>query len=212
MYVIRRSTHNPLITPVNDKQWEARATFNPSPVKKGNILHILYRALGRPDALMTPAGVSTIGKALSLDGKHFQNQRQFIIPSEPWDKYGCEDPRATLFEGKYYVFYTALGGMPFNAGNIKVACAISKDLETIEEKHLITPFNAKAAALVPERINGKVTLILTAHTDEPPARIAIAQCDKLEELWDLSSNSTPLTKATRPSNDFLLCGAPHKRN
>ncbi len=185
MYVIRRSEHNPLISPVNDKQWEAQATFNPSPIKKGTILHVLYRALGRPDALMTPAGVSTIGKALSLDGEHFQNRRQFIIPTEAWDKYGCEDPRVTFFEGKYYTFYTALGGMPFGAGNIKVAVAISKDLETIEEKHLVTPFNAKAFVLFPERVNGKITVMLTAHTDEPPARIAIAQCDKIEELWDL---------------------------
>jgi predicted GH43/DUF377 family glycosyl hydrolase len=185
MYVIRRSAHNPLISPVNDKQWEARATFNPSPVKKGNITHLLYRALGRPDALMTPAGISTIGKALSLDGERFQNQRQFIIPTESWEKFGCEDPRATFFEGKYYIFYTALGGMPFGPGNIKVAVAVSKDLETIEEKHLVTPFNAKAFVLFPERINGKITVMLTAHTDEPPARIAIAQCDKIEELWDL---------------------------
>jgi len=185
MYVIRRSAHNPLISPVNDKQWESRATFNPSPIKKGTITHLLYRALGRPDALMTPAGISTIGKALSLDGEHFQNQRQFIIPEESWEKFGCEDPRATFFEGKYYIFYTALGGMPFGPGNIKVAVAISKDLETIEEKHLVTPFNAKAFVLFPERINGKITVMLTAHTDEPPARIAIAQCDKIEELWDL---------------------------
>ncbi len=186
MYIIKRSTRNPLIAPLNDKPWEARGTFNPSPVKIGNITHLLYRALGRPDALMTPAGISTIGKALSLDGRHFQNRRQFIIPQESWEKYGCEDPRATFFEGKYYIFYTALGGMPFGPGNIKVACAISKDLETIEERHLITPFNAKAMALFPERVNGKITLIVTAHTDEPPSKIAIVQCDRIEELWDLS--------------------------
>ncbi len=186
MYVIKRSGHNPLIAPIADKHWEARGTFNPSPIKKGDITHVLYRALGRPDVLMTPAGISTIGKALSLDGKRFQNRTQFIIPTEPWEKYGCEDPRATLFEGKYYIFYTALGGQPFGPGNIKVACAISKDLEAIEEKHLITPFNAKAMTLFPERVGGKITVILTAHTDEPPAKIAIAQCDKIEELWDLA--------------------------
>lgn len=185
MYVIRRSANNPLIAPVNDKYWEAQAVFNPSPIIKGNITHILYRALGRPDALMTPAGISSIGKALSLDGEHFQNRRQFIAPTEPWEKYGCEDPRATFFEGKYYIFYTALGGMPFGPGNIKVAVGISKDLETVEEKHLVTPFNAKAMTLFPERINGKITVIVSAHTDEPPARIAIAQCHKIEELWDL---------------------------
>ena len=186
MYVIRRSQHNPLIAPVADHHWEARATFNPCPVRRGNITHLLYRALGRPDVLMTPAGISTIGKALSLDGKIFQNRRQFIIPQEPWEKYGCEDPRVTAFEGTNVIFYTALGGVPFGPGNIKVACALSKDLETIDEKHLVTPFNAKAMALFPERIGGKITVILTAHTDEPPAKIAIAQCDKIEELWDLS--------------------------
>lgn len=185
MYVIRRSTHNPFISPIIDKSWEARGTFNPSPVKKGNITHVFYRALGRPDALMTPAGLSTIGKALSLDGKHFQNRRQFIIPEAEWEKYGCEDPRVTFFEGKYYIFYTALGGIPFGAGNIKVACAISKDLETIEARHLITPFNAKAMTLFPERVDGKVTAILTAHTDEPPAKIALVQCDEIEDLWDI---------------------------
>lgn len=186
MYVIRRSQNNPLISPVADKQWESRGTFNPCPVKRGNITHLLYRALSRPDALLAPSGISTIGKALSLDGEHFQNRRQFIVPEEPWEKYGCEDPRVTFFEGQYIIFYTALGGMPFGPGNIKVACALSKDLETIDEKHLITPFNAKAMALFPERIGGKITVIVTAHTDEPPARIAIAQCDKLEELWDVS--------------------------
>lgn len=185
MYVIRRSLHNPLISPIADKHWEARGTFNPSPIKKGAITHVLYRALGKPDALMTPAGVSTIGKAISLDDEHYQNRRQFIIPEEPWEKYGCEDPRVTFFEGNYYIFYTALGGMPFGPGNIKVACAVSSDLEHIEGKHLVTPFNAKAMTLFPERIGGKITVILTAHTDEPPARIAIAQCDKIEELWDL---------------------------
>jgi len=186
MYVLRRSSHNPIIAPIADKPWEAQATFNPSPVKRGNITHLFYRALGRPDTLMTPAGLSTIGHALSIDGKHFQNRRQFIIPEEPWDRYGCEDPRVTFFEGKYYIFYTALGGQPFGPGNIKVACAISSDLETVEERHLITPFNAKAMTLFPERVGGKITVILTAHTDEPPAKIAIAQCDRIEELWDLS--------------------------
>jgi len=191
MYVIRRSSHNPIIAPITDKSWEARGTFNPCPIKKDSITHVLYRALGRPDALMSPAGISTIGKAISLDGKHFQNRRQFIIPEEPWEKYGCEDPRVTYFEGKYYIFYTALGGQPFGPGNIKVACAISKDLETVTERHLVTPFNAKAMALFPERVGGpgragKITVIVTTHTDEPPAKIAIAQCNRIEELWDIS--------------------------
>ncbi len=186
MYVIKRSEKNPLIAPINDRHWEAQGTFNPCPVMKGTMTHLLYRAQGRPDALMSPVGISTIGKALSFDGETFQNRRQFITPQEEWERFGCEDPRVTFFEGQYVIFYTALGGMPFGPGNIKIAAALSKDMETVTERHLVTPFNAKAAALFPERINGKITVILTAHTDEPPVHIAIAQCDKLEELWDLS--------------------------
>ena len=128
MYVIRRNSHNPLLAPTAERPWEARGTFNPSPIKHRNVTHMLYRAQGRPDALMAPGGISTIGKALSLDGEHFQSRRQLIVPQEPWEKYGCEDPRVTFFEGKHVIFYTALGGMPFNAGNIKVAVALSKDL------------------------------------------------------------------------------------
>ena len=105
MYIIKRSAHNPLISPVADRSWEARGTFNPSVVKKGSMLHMFYRALSKHDPLVAPDGVSVIGKALSLDGDHFQNRRQFIVPELVWEQAGCEDPRATFFEGKYYIFY-----------------------------------------------------------------------------------------------------------
>ena len=35
-----------------------------------------------------------------------------------------------------------------------------------------------------ERVNGKITVIVTVNTDIPPAKIAIAQVDRIEELWD----------------------------
>jgi predicted GH43/DUF377 family glycosyl hydrolase len=184
MYIVKRSEFNPIVTPASSRPWEAKGAFNGCPVMKGSEIHLLYRAIGNPDVLMTPAGISTIGSALSIDGEHFPSRRQLVAPEAEWEKYGCEDPRVTYFEGQYVIFYTALGGMPFGANNIKVAVALSKDLETIKERHLVTPFNAKAMALFPERVDGKVTAILTAHTDEPPAHIAIAQADKLEDFWD----------------------------
>ncbi len=64
-----------------------------------------------------------------------------------WEKYGCEDPRVTFFEGNYYIFYTGLSTFPFNAQGIKVAVAVTKDFKTIDERHLVTPFNAKAMTL-----------------------------------------------------------------
>jgi predicted GH43/DUF377 family glycosyl hydrolase len=64
--------------------------------------------------------------------------------------------------------------------------AVSKDLKKVAERHLVTPFNAKAMTLFPERINGKITVIVTANTDNPPAKIAVAQMDTIEDLWNES--------------------------
>jgi predicted GH43/DUF377 family glycosyl hydrolase len=56
-------------------------------------------------------------------------------------------------------------------------------MRVVAEKHLVTPFNAKAMALFPERINGKVTVIFAAHTDDKPVRLAIAQADSIADFW-----------------------------
>ncbi len=184
MYVVKRNPKNPILAPNSEHAWEAKGTFNGCPIKKGDTTYLLYRALGNPDPLSAPSGLSTINIAVSEKGGEFEKRRPFIVPDTEWDKAGCEDPRVTYFEGQYVTFYTALGGYPFNAGNIRVGVALSRDLQTIDEKHLITPFNAKAMMLFPERVNGKITAIVTVHTDEPPARMAVVQCNELEDLWD----------------------------
>lgn len=184
MYVLKRSHHNPILTPYRDHYWEAFAAFNMSVIKKGKTFYGVYRAIGAPDKLREPQQISIIGIGKSENTVHFEDCMPFIEPKEEWEKYGCEDPRITFFEGKYYTFYTALSKYPFEASGIKVALAISKDLKKIDERHLITPFNAKAMVLFPERINGKVTVMLTVNTDMPPSKIAIAQVDKIEDLWN----------------------------
>ncbi len=184
MYVAQRSSHNPILTPNHNRPWEALGAFNPSPVRRGSAVHMLYRALGLPDTLTGNISISTIGKAVAEDGIEFQSRKQLVVPEELWERYGCEDPRVTFFEGQYVIFYTALSGVPFSKDTIKVACAISPDLEQVTERHLVTPFNGKAMTLFPERVNGKVTVIFSMNTDDPPAKIMIAQCDRLEQLWD----------------------------
>ncbi|MEM6771535.1 MAG: hypothetical protein AAF597_13210, partial [Bacteroidota bacterium] len=114
----------------------------------------------------------------------FKSRKVFIEPEAPWEYFGVEDPRVTFFEGKYYTFYTALSDFPFGANNIKVGLAVSKDLKTVDQKYLITNFNAKAMTLFPERVNGKVTALLTVNSDLPPSSIAYIQVDEVEKLWD----------------------------
>jgi predicted GH43/DUF377 family glycosyl hydrolase len=183
MFVVKRSEQNPILVPDRDHYWEEFASFNLCPIKQSNKIYGLYRAISAVDILQNPRQISIIGIGESKDGIHFKNRVPFIAPIEEWEKFGCEDPRVTYFEGTYYTFYTALSKFPFDSSDIKVAVALSRNLKKIEERHLVTPFNAKAMTLFPERINGKIVVMFSYHTDSPPAKIVFATLDKIEELW-----------------------------
>ncbi len=187
--VIERYAKNPVLAPNKDQSWEAEAVFNGCPARKGGKIFFLYRAVSLPhyhSAAKTKLMVSDIGIAESRDGMNFSNRRRLIVPEYEWERFGCEDPRITKLNGTYYVFYTAVGSWPPNAESIRVGIAISKNLEKVEEKHLVTPFNAKAMALFPERIGNKLWAVLTINTDRPPAKICLAPFDKEEEIWQES--------------------------
>jgi beta-1,2-mannobiose phosphorylase / 1,2-beta-oligomannan phosphorylase len=183
MAIAKRYQNNPILSPLKSHVWEAEEVFNGCPVKDGSKIHLLYRAMS---AKKTNNGVemniSSIGHAVGGYEKPFTNREQFIKPGEDWDKYGCEDPRATRLKGKYYTFYTALSRFPFTAEGIKVGVAVTSDFKTVE-KHQVTTFNSKAMALFPEKINGKFAAILTANTDQPPSKIALAFFEEEKEMW-----------------------------
>jgi beta-1,2-mannobiose phosphorylase / 1,2-beta-oligomannan phosphorylase len=216
MFNLKRSENNPILSPNKNSHWEAIATFNPSPIKEGKNIHLLYRAMSAPDMLEEPhISRSVIGHAISKNGETFIDRHPLIIPELDYEKFGCEDPRVTKIDGKYYIFYTALSNFPFNADGIKVAVAISSDLNNIDEKHLVTPFNAKAMALFPEKINGKFAAILAVNTDRPPSKISYAEFDNEEEIWsstyweewykDLDNHEIKISKN---DDDHLEVGCP----
>lgn len=216
MFIIKRSEDNPYISPKREHPWEAVATFNWCPVKCGKDIHVVYRALSEKQLLEEPKiNRSIIAHAVSKDGIHFGDRRPFIIPEQDFEKFGCEDPRITHIDGKYYIFYTALGNYPFSAEGIKVAVAISEDLKTIKEKHLVTPFNAKAMTLFPQKIKGKYAVLFTLHSDLPPSSIVCALADNIEDFWSQKYwdewlvNSTAHTiELKRSSDDQVEIGAP----
>ncbi len=184
MFIVRRQDHNPIITPDWHRPWAARAVFNWCPWSEPNQTHVVYRAEANVDPLTEmEVGMSTIGYAQSRDGIHYTDHRQLITPQEPWEKYGCEDPRITRIAGNYLIFYTALGDYPFSAKGIKVAVALTDNLKEIQARHLVTPFNAKAMVMFPDRIGGKMMALLTVNTDDPPASVALASFDNLSDIW-----------------------------
>ena len=216
--LVERSTQNPILKPRINHSWEAEAVLNGCPVKRGKEIYLLYRAISLPHyhtSAKTKLAISDIGVARSKDGVEFHDRHRLIIPEYLWEKFGCEDPRVTKLNHKYYIFYTALSAYPFKAEGIKIGVAISKNLKTVESRHLVTPFNAKAMALFPEKIDGKMWAILTVHSDQPPAKICLASFDQEEDLWaekkwqtwykNYEKYSLPLQR--RPE-DHIEVGAP----
>ncbi|MBN2240779.1 MAG: hypothetical protein JW712_13475 [Dehalococcoidales bacterium] len=184
--IAQRSDDNPVLEPKRNHLWESVAVFNGCPVRMGEDIYLAYRALSLPyyNVLSdTTHSVSSIGLAKSEDGIHFFRRRRFIFPEYPWERFGCEDPRVTKLGDTYYFFYTALSTWPPTPDGIKVGVALSKDLKKVTEKHLVTPFNAKAMALFPEKIGGRIYAILTVNTDRPPVRVCIAVFDREEDIW-----------------------------
>jgi predicted GH43/DUF377 family glycosyl hydrolase len=150
----------------------------------GRKKYICYRAISAKRPKQNPEQISTIGLATVHEGSACTDRKEFITPQHIWEKYGCEDPRVTKINGKFYIFYTALGVFPFRAEGIKVAVAVSRDMKTIESKHLVTPFNAKAMALFPEKINGKYYAILSVNTDTPKTKMIIVSFDTISDVWN----------------------------
>jgi predicted GH43/DUF377 family glycosyl hydrolase len=216
MTEMRRSEENPILIPMSENTWEADGAFNGCPVHDGNKIHFVYRAVSAPQKISGfELPLSTIGYAFSNDGIHFKNRRQFIKPEYDWEQFGCEDPRVTKMNGKFYIFYTALSTFPFCSTCIKVGAAITNDFKKIKEKHLVTPFNSKAMSLFPEKVAGRYAVVLSVNTDLPPTRIAVAYFDREEQIWSptywegwyslLNDNIIPLE---RSSKDHIEAGAP----
>lgn len=185
MPFLKRSFENPILVPESDLPWEAEGAFNGSAIRSKGKTHLLYRAQSLP--LLHEEGpwlsLASIGHTTSTDGIHFKKHVPVLSPELHWERFGCEDPRVTEFEGAYYVFYTALSEFPFRAEGITVGLGITKNFRQFE-KHHITPFNAKAMTMFPERINGKIWTLLSVNTDRPPATIALASFDTVEQMWD----------------------------
>ncbi|MBI2591425.1 MAG: hypothetical protein HYW34_01985 [Candidatus Brennerbacteria bacterium] len=215
MLQIKRSPENPILLPDRNHFWEADAVFNPCPIIVGNKINLFYRAAASSENYDGfSIQISSIGQAVGSDGIHFKDRWQFIRPEYDWERYGCEDPRVTKFNGKYFIFYTALSKFPFSAEGIKIGVAVTKDFKHIE-KHPVTPFNAKAMALFPVKIKGKIAAVLTVNTDQPPAKICLALFNKIEDIWSedywerwYGSLDKHVIVLQRSTNDHIEVGAP----
>ncbi len=105
MEVFKRFRGNPILKPLKDSWWESSRVFNCAAVYEKGKVHLVYRAQGEDD-------VSRLGYASTVDGFHIEERldKPVFQPSESrFEKFGCEDPRLTKLNGKFYMTYTAYG-------------------------------------------------------------------------------------------------------
>lgn len=102
--MLQRYERNPILKPRREQNWESERVFNCAAVYERHKVHILYRAQGAD-------GISRLGYASSSDGYDIDERLDAPIfsPLNPYEEFGCEDPRITRFGDSYVVCYTAYG-------------------------------------------------------------------------------------------------------
>ncbi|MFP4353933.1 MAG: glycoside hydrolase family 130 protein [Phycisphaerae bacterium] len=116
--------------------------------------------IGDPDLVTTdPRGYYYRGKMLltsishlriarSNDGRNFSfDPEPALYPATPYEAYGCEDPRITHIDGKYYITYTAVSDR-----GVTVGLASTNDFARFERHPIIFPPYQKDVCIFPEKI------------------------------------------------------------
>lgn len=176
---------NPLLKPVLEHFWESQAVFNPAAVYDQEKVHLVYRAVG-------DQGVSVLGYASSPDGLHIDQRlkepifypTQAFEGSYPLKKMpsscsvrffsgggcgGCEDPRLTKIDGRYYLIYVSFNGWspPRLAKTSIAADDFLNHRWNWEEPTLISPPGVvdKSGCLLPEKIKDKYVIFHRVYPD-----------------------------------------------
>jgi len=159
---LKRYQQNPVIKPSENNKWESRAVFNCGVVYKNDLIHLLYRAIGKDKNY-----ISRLGHAMSKDGINFKrNDKPIFEPIEKYEKWACEDPRITEINGTFYITYVALSKPAREGGGPpRTALASTIDFINFERHGIITPKGAdnRDAVLFPEKINGKYVILHRPH-------------------------------------------------
>ena len=151
--IFRRSEHNPIIT-FRDMPYPCNTVLNPGAayVNEGTLLLLRVEDL---------EGRSHLTVARSSDGITGWKieERPLMSPEDgnnPYEEYGCEDPRLTYLEdiGRWVIAYTAYS--PYGAG---VGIALTKDFKSVERLGLVLAPNNKDAAVFPRRIDDRYWML-----------------------------------------------------
>lgn len=180
---LKRVAHNPIISPNEKNSWESFNTFNPAAIYDDGKVHLLYRAQGYDY-------VSMLGYASSRDGVHVDERldQPVYVPSQSFENNdltkpfqvaqqyisgggygGCEDPRITRIDDRFYLTYVAFDGMSppcIALTSISVDNFLNKRF-LWERPVIISPPGIvdKSAVIFPEKIHGKYVIMHRIYPD-----------------------------------------------
>ncbi len=181
---LTRYSLNPILEKNPDNHWEAGSVFNPSILYDNGIFRMVYRATNDIKIKETGGYVSSIGYAESTDGIRFKRSTNpLIVPDQEYEiGLGCEDPRVTKVDNTYFLYYTAVKGVG-KEKEVRIALATSTDFKVWQKHGIVGPATrSKAAALFPEKINGKYVMFYTWMPDRPLSSIMQVKFDTLSDV------------------------------
>lgn len=173
MFELKRYEKNPLLEPIQNHYWETKMVFNCAATLKNNKIYIVYR--GRGEDMAEDIPISHLGLAVfKKDGVTLEKRyKKPVFGPEAWyEPAGCEDPRITKIDGKYYMLYTAYLGRGaeefFGEETTNIAMASSTNLVDWKRHGFLLPEvldPEKNGVLFPKKIKGYYVLYYRVHPD-----------------------------------------------
>jgi predicted GH43/DUF377 family glycosyl hydrolase len=156
---LKRYDQNPILIPNKHNWWESEAVFNPAVLYDGNMVHVLYRAIGEYEQY-----ISRIGYAYSTDGFNFHRKNGIAFgPVDEYERYGIEDPRLVTIDNQIYFSYVVLSDyvMKKEPVSSSTALATTNDFHDHTRLGIITSKGSdnKDVVLFPEKINQKYLVL-----------------------------------------------------
>jgi len=116
-----------ILRPSKNK-FENLAVFNPACIKKGDYVHMFYRAMNK-DKRSVISYCKLKGPLKVVE----RSEKPILYPEHDYER-NLEDPRIVLLNGTYYLTYIAYDGK-----NVRIAYATSKDLKKFKKHGIISP-------------------------------------------------------------------------
>jgi predicted GH43/DUF377 family glycosyl hydrolase len=105
----------------------------------------------RPEVRDYLTQISHLRVARSTDGAHFAVDRlPAVTPSDSFEEYGCEDPRATLIDGVWHITYVSVGSVGITTSRLTTT-----DFRSFDRHGLMFLPDHKDVVLFPGRVQDR---------------------------------------------------------